>query len=216
LRTDDWVARARASYDRVACAYSSSTCGALAALPIERALLELFAQRVLTTGGGPVLDAGCGPGWVTAHLAQRGLDICGMDLSPALVDIARLNQPGLDFWIGSVTELAVADNALTGLVCWYVLHHVPDHALAAVLEEFARALAPGGQLLLGGHSGEGSYLKTQGYGGIPMSVIVNRRSNDSIVASLRRAGFAVDAHVVIGAHMPGVTGIVFATKESES
>lgn len=214
MHDDGWVTAARDSYDRVATRYDELTRGALDRLPFERSMLDLFAQRVLDAGGGPVVDAGCGPGWLTGHLARRGLDIVGVDVSPALVDIARTNQPDLTFSVGSITDLPFEDDALAGLVCWYVLHHVPDGDLPAVLAEFERVLAPGGQLLVGGHAGEGSYLKTEGYGGVPMRVMFTRRTNGSLTGLLRCAGFAVDAQVMLDPDQPGSTGIVLARRST--
>jgi SAM-dependent methyltransferase len=210
----NWVKDARDSYDRVAVRYDDVTRGALDGMPFERAMLDLFAQRVLAAGGGPVLDAGCGPGRVTGHLARRGLEVSGLDVSQAMIDIARTNEPDVRFSAGSITELPIETNSLAGLMCWYVLHHVPDGDVTGVLTEFARTLAPGGQLLTGGHIGAGSYLKTTGYGGIPMRVTVNRRSNDSMAALLRDAGFTVDAEVTLGADETSRTGIIFATRSS--
>ena len=209
---DGWVTDARDSYDRVAFPYAELTRGALDRLPFERSALALFAQRVLDAGGGPVVDAGCGPGWLTGHLARQGLDITGVDVSTGFLDIARANQPELTFSAGSITRLPFGDEALAGLVCWFVLHHVPDRDLPDVLAEFHRVLAPGGQLLVGGHTGEGSYLKTEGYGGIPMKVLFTRRTNASLGGLLRDAGFAVDALIALDPDAPSSSGIVFARR----
>ncbi len=43
--------------------------------------------------GARVLDAGCGAGQMTAELAQRGADVVAVDISPALVAIARARLP---------------------------------------------------------------------------------------------------------------------------
>ena len=43
--------------------------------------------------GVRVLDAGCGAGQMTAELAARGADVFAIDISPALVDIARARLP---------------------------------------------------------------------------------------------------------------------------
>ena len=55
-------------------------------------------------GGGPVADVGCGPGHVTAHLRDSGLDAFGIDLSPVMIDVARREHPGLRFEVGSMTD----------------------------------------------------------------------------------------------------------------
>ena len=46
--------------------------------------------------GARVLDAGCGAGQMTAELAARGADVVAVDISPALVDIARARLPVQD------------------------------------------------------------------------------------------------------------------------
>lgn len=43
--------------------------------------------------GARVLDAGCGAGQMTSELAARGADVVAVDISPALVDIARARLP---------------------------------------------------------------------------------------------------------------------------
>ena len=62
----------RESYDRVADAYVELAMGRLDPEPWLRAVLAAFAESV--RGLGPVLDVGCGPGTVTAHLTELGLD----------------------------------------------------------------------------------------------------------------------------------------------
>ncbi|MFK0140271.1 class I SAM-dependent methyltransferase [Streptomyces murinus] len=82
----------------------------------------------------PVADVGCGPGHVTAHLRELGVDDAfGIDLSSAMVDVARRDHPRLRFAVGSMTDLDLADTSVAGL--------------------------------FGFHVGDGSRLKTQGYGG---------------------------------------------------
>ncbi|MFF3869942.1 hypothetical protein [Micromonospora sp. NPDC001898] len=71
-------------------------------------------------------------------------------------------------------------------------------------------LRPGGTILLGFHAGQGSRLKTEGYGGHPMNVYVHRRSPERIAAWLLAAGFTVEAEMV---HHPAPNvegGFVFA------
>jgi SAM-dependent methyltransferase len=73
---------------------------ALAGKRYARAALALFVELLRAEGGGPVADVGCGPGHVTAHLHDSGLDAFGIDLSPVMIDIARREHPGLRFEVG--------------------------------------------------------------------------------------------------------------------
>ncbi|MEV4619404.1 methyltransferase domain-containing protein [Asanoa sp. NPDC049573] len=205
---DDWLADTRNSYDTVAVSYAEWIRDSLAGAPDVLAALAHFAGLVRAAGGGPVLDVGCGPGHVTAHLHALGVDASGVDLSPGMVDVARRDHPHLTFTVGSMTALDVADSSVTGLLAFWSLVHVPDGALPTVFAEFRRVLRPGGPLLVGFHVGTGSRLKTEGYGGHPMKVYVHRRRPDQVADRLRGAGFTVTDE-----RLPGVdeeSGILFA------
>ncbi|WBC15537.1 class I SAM-dependent methyltransferase [Micromonospora sp. WMMA1998] len=205
-----WIDDTRTSYDTVAASYADLLRDALAGEPFQRGILGLFAELVRARGSGPVADMGCGPGRITAHLHGLGLDAFGVDLSPAMIEVARRDHPGLRFEVGSMTRLDLADASLTGLLAWFSLIHVPDEEVPGVLAGFHRALRPGGVVLLGFFAGEGSRLKTQGYGGHPMRVHVHRRPPQLIAAWLDAAGFTVDAEMT---HRPAPDvegGFVFA------
>jgi SAM-dependent methyltransferase len=210
---DGWLADARTSYDTVADGYADFVRDALAAEPYLRAALALFAELVHADGGGPVADVGCGPGHVTAHLHQLGVDAFGIDLSPAMIDLARRDHPGLRFEVDSMTDLQLADTSIAGLLAFWSLIHIPDDMVPTVLGHFHRVLRPGGPLLLGFHVGDESRLKTQGYGGHPMNVYVHRRQPDRVAAWLRGTGFTIGAQLLIGpdADVPGA--ILFAIRQ---
>ena len=212
MTVDDWLVDTRTSYDTVAGSYADQLRDALDGLPYLRATLTMFANLVRDAGGGPVADVGCGPGHVTAYLREQGVDAFGIDLSPAMIDTARRDHPGLRFEVGSMTDLNLADASVAGLLAWWSLIHVPDDEVPTVLKHFWRALRPGGRLLLGFHVGEISRLKTEGYGGHPMKVYVHRRQPARVSALLRDAGFTVEAEVLLDPddEVPG--GILFARR----
>src|SRR5919106_2365387 len=58
----------RASYNALATDVAELWKDDLAGQPLDRAILATFAELVLTAGGGPVADIGCGTGRVTGHL----------------------------------------------------------------------------------------------------------------------------------------------------
>ncbi|HEX5404244.1 MAG TPA: class I SAM-dependent methyltransferase [Pseudonocardiaceae bacterium] len=209
---EGWLADIRTSYDTVAASYADQLRGALAGEPYIRATLALFADLVQAAGGGPVADVGCGPGQITAHLRELGVDAFGIDLSPAMIDVARRDHPGLRFEVGSMTDLDLADASVAGLLAWYSVIHVPDDAIPTVFAHFRRVLRPGGPLLLGFHGGDGSRLKTQGYGGHPMKVYVHRRQPARVGDWLREAGFTVEAQMLLDPDEKPSGGILFARR----
>jgi SAM-dependent methyltransferase len=97
--------------------------------------------------GKRVLDAGCGTGYLTRQLHDRGARVTGVDLAERMVAIARADHPGLDFRVDSCTDLAtLADGQFDLVVANYVLMDTPD--LDAAIRAFARVLKPGGAAVL--------------------------------------------------------------------
>jgi SAM-dependent methyltransferase len=204
----------RVSYDEVAASYADRQRDSLDGEPYLRAALALFAELVRDSGGGPVADLGCGPGHVTAHLQQLGVSAFGIDLSPAMIDIAQHSYPGLRFETGSMTDLRLADASVAGLLSFWSLVHTPDDELPAIFAHFRRVLRPGGLLLLGLHAGEGSRLKTEGYGGHPMKVYVHRRQPGQVAAWLDAAGLIVEAQLLLGSADTRSGALLFARRPS--
>ena len=176
-------------------------------------MLALFADMVRVQGGGIVADVGCGTGRITAHLRHLGVDAFGIDLSPGMIEVARREHPGLRFDVGSMTDLALADASVAGLVAWYSLIHVPDDEINSVFAHFRRVLRAGGPLLLSFHVGDESQLKTQGYGGHSMKIFVHRRRHDQMIAWLSDAGFAVETCRTLTSAESELGGIILARRQ---
>lgn len=215
MTNDEWLTDTRTSYDTVASSYADQMRDALDGQKFLHAALGLFVDAVRAGGGGKAVDVGCGPGHVTAHLHAAGLDVFGLDLSPAMTRVASREYPAVRFVAGSMTDLPFADASISGLLAFWSLVHVPDEALPVVFADFGRVLRPGAPLLLGFHFGDTSILKTEGYGGHPMKVHVYRRRPADLSAGLREAGFEVEAHLLLGpdAERPGA--VVFARRLEE-
>ncbi|ARQ69091.1 class I SAM-dependent methyltransferase [Streptomyces marincola] len=143
------------AYDAIAVRYAELTRDALGPFPLDRAVLAAFAELAGGAGAGPVAELGCGPGHMTAHLRDLGLDAFGVDLSPVMISLARRAHPRLRFEVGAIDALDLADGALGGVLSWYSIIHAPPSEVPAYLAEFRRVLAPGRPLLLGFFEAEG-------------------------------------------------------------
>lgn len=102
----------------------------------------------------PVLDAGCGHGRDALLLAEQGLHVQAIDLSPAMLNEAQqlcLNQPGSERIVFQqmdmrCLEFPVASHAGAWVSASFL--HIPKQENLQVLRELARVLTPGGMLTL--------------------------------------------------------------------
>ncbi len=118
--------------------------------PVALARLVRFADL---PPGGLVLDAGCGPGLVSAALLRVGHRVVGVDLSAEMV--ARARRRCADFGARARFERrSLFDPAFGGpfdaAVSRFVLHHAPDPG--AFVRRQAELLRPGGILVLCDHT----------------------------------------------------------------
>ncbi|MBP2387072.1 class I SAM-dependent DNA methyltransferase [Paeniglutamicibacter kerguelensis] len=184
----DWKAETQAAYDLVAPGYERLLRTELDANPFDRALLGLFAELV-GTDGSPVADLGCGTGRIARYLSERGLDVRGMDLSPKMIEIARRENPGLSFDVGSLEDLDMADESCAGVLAWYSIIHAPMEVLPQIFAEMHRVLRPGGFALLAFQSGNESVKVSRAYGH-EVSFTAHRLDPEYIASLLEAAGFA--------------------------
>jgi len=146
-------ARVRDTYDRVAESYFATLGEELTGKPFDVWLLERIAA---TAGSDPIVDVGCGPGHITAFLADTGAKVSGVDLSPQMIAVASREFPDLDFQVGSLFTLLKPRTAAGwgAVLAWYSLVHLAASELAPALTALTRTLAPGGVLALAVHLGE--------------------------------------------------------------
>jgi ubiquinone/menaquinone biosynthesis C-methylase UbiE len=173
--------------------------------PLDLAVLDAFAEEVSSSSSGPVLDIGCGPGRVAAHLAARGLDARGVDISTRMVEAARRAHPGLRFDEGDLTRLPATDAELAAAVYWYSIITTPPEGLPAVWQELDRVLHPDGRVLVSFQVGDGQGRTTEDAYGSARPLTLHAHAVDHVVATLREAGFDLQAQVVRRPQLPHET-----------
>src|SRR5262249_5534387 len=142
----------RQSYDSAAQAYADHLRDELARKPLDRHLLNRFAEEL--RGRGPVADLGCGPGHVGAYLQEKGLQVLGIDLSPEMIGIARASYPNLEFRVGDMNGLDLPDASLAGVVAFYAIVHVDASELGPIMREIRRVVTPDSLVLVAFHAGD--------------------------------------------------------------
>ena len=185
----DKITDVQATYDLVADEYARRIYDELRHKPLDRQLLDRFAERV--GNGGLACDLGCGPGQVARYLQGRAIQVCGVDLSSAMIERARQLNPGIEFSQGDMRALAVAANTWAGIAAFYAIVNLPPGDIALALREMLRVLVPGGLLLLSFHIGEDtSHVEDLwGYG---VALEINFFRTKTVADYLRLAGFEID------------------------
>lgn len=113
---------------------------------------ELLLDQLSLEPGQTVVDVACGPGTVARAAAGRvgpGGHVTGIDISPAMLEIARGKPPvedgaPIEYLEGPADKLDVPDDHADVLTCQHGFQFFPDRA--AVLAEMRRVLRPGGRL----------------------------------------------------------------------
>jgi len=157
-------AAVRSAYDTVAETYAKVLPDLSFESAEDLAMIQRFVTEVDASPDRKVIDAGCGTGRLAAHLADAGLNVTGIDLSPTMVLVARRLNPEIEFTAGELTALPADDGSAAGVVSWYSIIHLEQDAIDAVAFEFARVLRPGGAALVAFQAGSGSRTLTRAYG----------------------------------------------------
>lgn len=111
-------------------------------------LIELAAPEP----GQRWLEAACGPGVVARALAPHTGSVHGVDLTPAMIELAEREAAHLDnatFAVGDATHLPDPDGSYDGAIARFTIHHVP--VPSRLVEELARVVKPGGVVVLADH-----------------------------------------------------------------
>src|SRR6266568_3668816 len=187
--TQDPIENIRENYNRIADEYARRLFNELDGKPLDRELLQRFANAVRS--GGRICDMGCGPGHVARCLRDAGVDVFGLDLSPKMVEQARKLNPDIPFQEGNMLALDLADRTVAGVAAFYAIVNLPSESLPQAFREMLRVLEPGGLILLAFHIGD-EVLRPCELWGEPISMEFHHLQPDSILRILAAAGFEIE------------------------
>lgn len=166
------------------------------------AIFEQWVPRMLAAGGvGPgdrVLDVACGTGVVAREaVSQVGPDgmVCGLDLTEAMLDVARRLEPAVEWRQGDAMNLPFDPASFDVVLCQAGLMFVPDRVEA--VSEMRRVLGPSGRLavqVFAASEGQDAFAEViERHAG---SAVADRylapwslRDPDELLAIVRDAGF---------------------------
>jgi SAM-dependent methyltransferase len=96
--------------------------------------------------GMRVLDLATGPGCAAAKATERDASVVGVDIAPAMVQLARQRHPDIEFRQADAEALPFEDGSFDAVISNFVVPHLgrPEHAV----NELVRVLNDGGTLAL--------------------------------------------------------------------
>ncbi|MFA9445790.1 trans-aconitate 2-methyltransferase [Egicoccus sp. AB-alg6-2] len=106
----------------------------------------VFVQRY---GPRTVLDAGCGTGRVAIELADRGVDVVGVDVNASMLEVAKQRAPDLPWVLADLAALDLGRAFDVVVLAGNVPLFTPPGTTAALIAGCARHLAPDAVLVAG-------------------------------------------------------------------
>ena len=144
----------------------------------------------LVAGHQPALDVGCGRGEFLAACREAGVAARGVDTNER--SVADLKARGFDVALAGVPECfaSVANGSLGAIVAMHVVEHLPAEALFALFPEAARALRPGGLLMIETPNAESIAVSASDFWRDPTHIAPRHAAALTVLA--REHGFAID------------------------
>ncbi|WP_202613628.1 class I SAM-dependent methyltransferase [Ornithinimicrobium cerasi] len=135
----------QAEWDRAAATFDDDPDHGLASPTVRESWRRLLIS-VLPPAPAQVADLGCGTGTLTRLLTDQGYDVHGLDLSPRMIERARLKVPGARFVVGDASTPALAAGGYDVVLSRHVLWALPDPR--AAFARWVGLLRPGGTMVL--------------------------------------------------------------------
>lgn len=147
-----------------------------------------------------ILDLGCGSGYITNYLVEKGLNATGIDFSSEMIKIAKKKYPKLNFLLDDFLNIEkhFDENSIDGLIAIYSLYFIPKEQFEEMLKSLSKVLKNGGLFLFVTQIGTGEdYITTplMTENDIKEELYVNYYMKDELEEVLNRNNFNVQSFV---------------------
>ena len=93
-----------------------------------------------------VFEIGCGPGNITRYLLSKrpDLKIEATDVAPAMIELAKINNPGVTFSVMDCREIDELDRTFDAIVCGFCMPYLSKEDCLKLIGDCSHLLNPGG------------------------------------------------------------------------
>ena len=100
----------------------------------------------LLPANASVLDVGCGVGLKSKYLTSKGLKVTGIDFADKLIEIAKRENPEIDFQVLDMNNVESLGREFDGVFAQASLLHIAKDNIVNVLTKLSSVIKPGGLL----------------------------------------------------------------------
>lgn len=112
--------------------------------PVHKAIVRAMRTR----GCARVLDLCCGTGLLSGELERHGIEAVGVDLSPAMLRVARARHPDATFIDGDASSLFIEDDQFDGAAICFGLHEKDGDTARDIVREAVRVTRRSGPVVI--------------------------------------------------------------------
>ncbi len=134
-----------------------------------------------------VLDVGCGAGFASMYLAEKGFSVVGIDISSEMIRLARELIPDVNFMEMDMTKITFSDESFDGIVSLYAIFHISKEKHGSLFQKFYDLIKPGGILFFS--IGSDEWESTEEYYGA--KIFWSNYSGEKTLSLVKQAGFEI-------------------------
>ncbi|MEO6902041.1 MAG: methyltransferase domain-containing protein [Bacteroidia bacterium] len=110
---------------------------------------DLFC-KLIAKRNAEIFEIACGPGNITNYLLKSRPDfkIVGIDFSPAMIELAKVNNPTATFQVMDARHIDKIDKKYDAIICGFCLPYLTNEEATKLIGDAAQLLQPNGLLYI--------------------------------------------------------------------
>lgn len=171
--------------------YADKFQGEYMGLDLYNDSFDLFCDSIESTDP-TILEIGCGPGNITKYILEKRPDfnILGIDLSPKMLDLARINNPNTDFKVMDCRNINAFEDKFNAILCGFCLPYLSKQEALTFIYNASQLLTPKGVLYISTMEGDYSNSGFKSSSSASQEQLyIHYHQEDYLIKALKENGF---------------------------